>query len=76
MTPAKSSLVRMVVDPHDHKPRPFCASIGTLVKIAFQQNRLLSPTPEEDALWRRDGQAAIDRRQGRAVSSGAAPAVK
>ena len=53
--------VRMVIDSHDHKPRPYCDSIGKLFALAMRTNRYLAPTKEEDLIWRATGQAQIDQ---------------
>ena len=62
-TPDRPSARRMVTDPHDHRERPFCASIGRLFAYAMQNNRYCAPTREEDVLWRAAGQALIDQTQ-------------
>lgn len=51
---------RQVIDPHDQKSRPFCSTIGAMIRISFAQNRYLRPTPEEDRIWRESGQRLIE----------------
>lgn len=51
-----------VIDPLDGRERPFCTTLGKLFALAMNENRYLQPTPEEDALWCRQGQALIDAR--------------
>lgn len=49
-----------VLDPVDHKPRPFCDTVGRLVTFSFHSGRYVAPTPEEDRLWCASGQTLID----------------
>lgn len=61
--PDRASRGVMVTDPHDGRPRPFCASIGKLFALAVSTKRYLAPTPDEDALWRTQGSRLIAQQQ-------------